>query len=699
MNLVIVESPTKAKTIEKYLGKNFLVLASFGHVRDLPEKGLGVRVSKNFLPIYRTIAKKEVVERLRQHTKEADEVILATDLDREGEAIAWHLCELLKLPKSKTKRVIFDEITKEAILRAFAHPREINKTLVNAQIARRVLDRLVGYKLSPLLWQKIRKGLSAGRVQSVALRLIVDREEEIERFQPKEYWLIKAKLSKPGAEPAFLAELYAVDQKKLGKFAIKNKEEAEALKKEISGKEFRVAKVEEKEVLKSPPPPFITSSLQQEAHRLLRFSTKKTMTLAQMLYEAGYITYMRTDSFHLSSQAIAGARRAIAKEYGEKFLSLDPRQFKSTSKLTQEAHEAIRPSDFEILAEDVDLNRDAARLYDLIWRRTLASQMSEARVKETAIFIEAGRFSFLAKDEVMQFLGFLKLYTEEAERESEAANKTLPVLKERDKLSLLELITKQNFSQPPPRYSEATLIKALEREGIGRPSTYAPIISTLIERGYVEIKEGKLFPQEIGRVVTQLLKEHFAEIVDLKFTARMENDLDEIASGQKEWQSVVADFYFPFAKKLDDKKETIKKEDFIEVTEEPCPRCGVGKKVIRFGRFGRFYACSRFPECDYSESLVNRREEKEKKAEETDKKCPKCGGSLVERRSHFGKFLGCSNFPKCNYVEALPQKSFGKCPSCGGDLILRKTKKGRIFYGCANFPKCNYASWQKPSEG
>jgi DNA topoisomerase-1 len=561
-----------------------------------------------------------------------------------------------------------------------------------------VLDRLVGYKLSPLLWQKIRRGLSAGRVQSAALRLIVDREEEIEKFQPKEYWLIRAHLEKPDETPRFLADLYAVEGKRLSKFSIKNKEEVERLKEEILEKDFKVIKVKEKDVLKSPPPPFITSTLQQEAHRLLRFSAKKTMMLAQMLYEAGYITYMRTDSLHLSAQAISAARKIIEKEFGEQFLSLAPRQFKSTSKLTQEAHEAIRPSDFEILAEDIDLNKDAARLYDLIWRRTLASQMSEAKVKETEVFIEAGRFSFLAKGEVMQFLGFLKLYLTESDVEEGIANKKLPPLKEGDKLSLLELITKQNFSQPPPRYSEATLIKALEKEGIGRPSTYAPIISTLIERGYVEIKDGKLFPQEVGKVVTQLLKEHFAEIVDLKFTARMENDLDEIASGQKEWQAVVASFYFPFAKKLDDKKETIKKEDFIETTDEACPLCGIGKKVIRFGRFGRFYACSRFPECDYSEGMQNSSESKEKNSQQVAKKCPNCGGFLLERKSHFGKFLGCSNFPKCNYVEALPKKSFGKCPSCGSNLILRKTKKGRIFYGCANFPNCNYASWQKPDE-
>lgn len=664
MNLVIVESPTKAKTISKFLGKSFKVESSFGHVRDLPKSKLGIDVENNFEPQYIIPVKaRKNLNALKKEAEKAEKIILATDEDREGEAIAWHLAQALGLSeikneKLKTKnveRIVFHEITKKAIEDALAHPREIDIDLVNAQQARRVLDRLVGYKLSPFLWQKVARGLSAGRVQSVAVRLIADREEEIEKFQKEEYWTIAAHM-----EGDFDAKLIRIGEKTLEKFDIKTEKEAKQITGEIIKKNGTVKSVEIKKEKKNPPPPFITSTLQQTAGQRLGFSAKQTMMLAQRLYESGLITYMRTDSLNLSDDALAQAQNFILKNFGEKYLLPAPRKFKTKSKGAQEAHEAIRPTDIKEIPESLKSNLEEKewRLYNLTWRRFLASQFPEAEIETTKADIVSGNYYLRANGARLAFDGFLKIYP------VQISENILPELKEGEELKIENVNPEQHFTEPSPRFSEATLIKILESHGIGRPSTYAPTISTIQERGYVEkLEDRKLHPTEIGKIVNKILVENFPEIVDIEFTARIEEEFDEIAEGQKEWVPAIRGFYDPFAKHLEEKYETVKSQKVEEKIDEKCPA-----------------------------SLPDGQE---------------CGKELVIKRGRFGKFIACSGFPECKFTKKIPEASLNiKCPKCNGglpagqagDVVRRRSKKGRYFFGCSKWPDCDFISWTMPKK-
>jgi len=590
MNLVIVESPAKAKTIERYLGKDYKVLASFGHVRDLPEKELGVDVDHDFEPAYQIVPKaKKTIAELKKYASDAKTLYLATDLDREGEAISWHLLYALKVKENdpKIKRIVFNEITKSAIEHAVASPRNIDKHLVDAQQARRVLDRLVGYKLSPLLWKKVKTGLSAGRVQSVAVRLIVEREREIRNFKPEEYWVLAVDLEKETSETfrAFLVERNGQAIKKLD---IKNQVSADEIRQLLNGANYTVSSVETKESVRRPSAPFVTSTLQMESSRKLGFSAKQTMMIAQKLYEAGHITYMRTDSTNLSAEAVAAARETIKARFGDRHLPSVAPKYQTKTKGAQEAHEAIRPTHFD--KENVSSESREQRLYDLIWKRTIASQMADALfevIEARVLAAAAEQFTFLAKGERMVFDGFIRLYTEGRDDEALNESGTLPKLSQGESVQLVDLITDQKFTEPPKRYSEALLVKKLESLGIGRPSTYAPTISTVQDRGYVELIEKRFQPTEIGEIVTDLLVKHFANVVDYQFTARMEEDFDEIASGEKQWVPVIRDFYGPFKENLDVKSKEIEKKDIIkdEPIGEACPNCGK-ELVIKLGRFG-----------------------------------------------------------------------------------------------------------------
>ncbi|MBI2018865.1 type I DNA topoisomerase [Candidatus Daviesbacteria bacterium] len=704
-NLVIVESPTKARTLQKFLGDQYQIEASMGHVRDLPKSEFGVDIEHNFEPQYIIPRdKKKRVNELKKEAEGAAVLWLATDPDREGEAIAWHIAELLRNSEIKTgagkpeqkskiknesqeiRRVVFHEITEEAIKDAFEHPRELDLKLVDAQQARRVLDRLVGYKLSPLLWTKVKKGLSAGRVQSVALRLIVEREKEISAFKAEEYWIIEVELSIESSE-VFTATLIEQNGKKL---EIKNKEEANGHVNNLEKAEYVVSKVTQKEVRRFPFPPFTTSTLQQAAANRLGMSAKKTMMLSQALYEHGLITYMRTDSVNLSAGAIGAARAYIGDSFGKSYLPKYPRIFKSKSKNVQEAHEAIRPTNVTFQMSNVKsqmgLNRDHIRLYDLIWKRFVTCQMSEAVMDQTTVDVIASRQSSVvsrqtdseslkadseaspkageaslntesyllrATGSVIKFEGWLKLYQvasskyqgEESE-EQEKKGQKLPKLSENQSLSLIQLLPAQHFTQPPPRYTEASLIKKLEELGIGRPSTYAPIISTIQDRFYVEKLERKFIPTNLGITVMDFLVRYFSDIVDYSFTAQMEDELDEISRGEREWRPTIKAFYDPFEKKLE---ETNKEAQKVKM-----------------------------------------------EVELAGKKCPQCGKELVIRIGKFGKFLACSGFPDCKHTESLEEKVNVKCPQDGGDVVVRHTRRGKTFYGCKNWPTCKFASWTKP---
>ena len=653
MNLVIVESPAKARTIEKFLGKDYKVESSFGHVRDLPKSNLGVDVENDFKPKYivPTKAKKQV-SLLKELAKESDNIILATDEDREGEAIAWHLAEALKI--KKPERIVFHEITQKAILNALKNPRPLDMHLVDAQQARRILDRLVGYKLSPLLWKKVSRGLSAGRVQSVTVKLVVEREREREKFQKQEYWDITAKLSKINSKPedAFEAKLSEIDKKPLDKFGIPNESEAKKIISDLNGADWSVLGIDKKETKRNAPPPFTTSTLQQSAARKLGFSAKRTMMLAQRLYEGvdidgdrtGLITYMRTDSLNLSADAVTEASSFIKKNFGENYL--ETKTFKTKSKGAQEAHEAIRATDPERTPEMMAKYLEPAqlKLYRLIWQRFLATQMAPAVFDATAVDIKAGeKHIFKAHGLIKKFDGFTKVYSLKTEES------LLPELKVKEALDLLELNPLQHFTEPPARYSEATLVKALELHGIGRPSTYAPTLSTIQDRGYVEKDEQKKFkPTEMGVIVNDLLVENFPQIVDINFTAKMEANLDEIADGEVEWVPVIREFYVPFEKNLSEKMDELKKLDFNR--DEP-----------------------------------------------TDKICPDCGKPIVIRLGRFGKFFACSGFPDCKHTEKIVEKIGMKCPECKeGDIIVKKARGRKVFYGCSQYPKCKYASWTDP---
>ena len=715
MNLVIVESPTKSKTIKRFLGRNYRVIASFGHIRDLPKGKLGIDIKKGFIPQYVIPQKaKKTVSFLKNEAQKAKTIILATDEDREGEAIAWHIARVLGLVSKSgrqnsddfIKRIVFHEITKEAILKALKNPRQINVKMVDAQKARRVLDRLVGYKLSPFLWKKIARGLSAGRVQSVAVRLVCEREDEIKKFQSKEYWTILASFCKTkncSEENAFKATLTKIEGKTLRKFDISNKKDAQRIKKNLEKAIYRIQALDKKEISKSPLPPYITSTLQQDAAMRLGFSPKKTMFLAQRLYEGvnlggkgstGLITYMRTDSVNLAEGFLKQARQYLKKNFAPPYFS-GSRRFQTKNKNAQEAHEAIRPTNINYTPKAVKLylEKDVLRLYELIWQRALASQMSPAVFETTKVIINSQnekKYQLEAKGEIKKFDGFLRVYP------LQKKETLLPRLEKSDSLKLLEVSPVQKFTQPPARYNAATLIKTLEKYGIGRPSTYAPIISTIQERGYVIQNGEKRFePTEVGIIVNNLLLKYFKDIVDYKFTAKMEEDLDKIANGKKKWVAVVKNFYIPFSRELllADKEAKDKKERQRKIGKK-CPLCGA-PLVERFSKYGKFIACSNYPKCKYIEPSNS----KQKSAPRySDKRCPKCGGRLIYRKSRYGEFLGCENYPKCKYVEPIVESTGILCPKCGkGEIIKKYTKKGRPFYGCSNYPECKFALWNKPT--
>lgn len=655
-DLVIVESPAKAKTIQKYLGNGYEVIASMGHIRDLPKSKLGVDTENDFQPQYTDMkGKEDVIKELKKHAKKCGKVYLATDPDREGEAISWHIAQLLKLDMNDDNRVAFNEITKTGVNNGMNNPHKIDIDLVNAQQARRILDRLVGYKLSPFLWKKVKRGLSAGRVQTVAVRLVVDRENEIRKFVPKEYWSIDAKFTAPSSSKVFDAALVSVDGKKL---EIPNQAEADGLLKRLEGAEYTVTSVKKRVTKKQPAPPFITSTMQQEASRKLGFTAKRTMKAAQELYEGvdvegigavGLITYMRTDSLRISDEAKAAAKQYIETVYGADYLPEKPRAFKTKSN-AQDAHEAIRPSIPDLTPERVKsgLTTDQYKLYKLIWERFIASQMANALLDTVSADISANGCVFHATGYSVKFNGFTVLYEESTDGE-DSVKKMLPPLAVDDKVKLKSISGNQHFTQPPPRYTEASLIKALEENGIGRPSTYAPTITTITARQYVEHEGKQLKPTSLGEVITELMKEHFKEIVDAKFTADMESSLDEVENGSKDWVSTLREFYSGFAADLQ------KAEEAME-----------GKRV-------------KVPD------------------EETDVICEHCGRNMVIKYGRYGKFLACPGFPECSNTKKIVTETDGNCPRCGKKMLLKKSKKGRSFYGCEGYPDCNFMTWNVPT--
>jgi DNA topoisomerase-1 len=702
MDLVIVESPTKAKTIEKFLGKNYKVRSSYGHIRDLPKSEMGIDIEHNFKPKYviPTAAKKTVTG-LKKDAEKAKTVILATDEDREGEAIAWHLISALKLEKRPIKRIAFHEITKEAIEEALKNPRSLDLNMVDAQQARRILDRLVGYELSPFLWRKVARGLSAGRVQSVAVRFVVEREREIQNFKAEEYWTIDADFKQQTAEQIFEAKLNKIGDKTLEKFDINSKEKAEEILDDLKNVKYTISGIETKETKRNPHPPFITSTLQQEANRRLYFSAKQTMMLAQQLYEGvelgdegsiGLITYMRTDSVNLSEKFLTEAKSHIASAYGEKYLPDSPRRFQTKSKLAQEAHEAIRPTSVFYEPEKIKqhLNENQYKLYTLIWQRAVASQMSEAIIGSTIVEIEAKKYTFRSNGSIIKFDGFLKIYP------TDMKENILPPLEKGEVLDLIKISPNQHFTEPPARYSDASLVKILEEHGIGRPSTYAPTIATITDRGYVERIEGRrLKPKEIAFLVNDLLVKHFPNIVDYEFTAKMEDQLDEIAEGKEKWEPVIKDFYKPFKKNLMQKEEELSKKELTEeASDEVCDKCG-SPMIIKTGRYGKFLACSKYPDCKNTKPLGGKDGEP---AETTKEVCDKCNHPMIIKEGRYGKFLACSNYPECKNIKPLTKSTGAKCPKCGeGEIVERKTKTGRIFYSCNKYPNCDFALWQRPT--
>jgi DNA topoisomerase-1 len=694
-SLVIVESPAKAHTINRYLGPAYLVKASMGHIRDLPKSTLGVDVKHDFAPNYVVIPeRKKTVAELQKAAKEAAAVILAADPDREGEAICWHLSALLAESNPNIRRVLLNEITKKAVEDAFEHQGTIDQDKIRAQQARRILDRLVGYLISPLLWRKIGKGLSAGRVQSIALRLICEREKEIRAFVAEEYWTIAARLE-ASAPPPFKAGLVKIDGKKA---KIADGASAQAVVDELKQVPFLLEDVKIQEKKRHPGPPYITSTLQQDGYRLLQFPVKKTMAVAQKLYEGlpigerglvGLITYMRTDSMRISEGALAWSREYIETAFSKDYVPAHAHVFKNKRK-AQDAHEAIRPTSPDLPPDAVKpfLKKDEHDLYTMIWNRFIASQMSPALVEETEFTIQAGRCQFKAKGEVVRFDGYYRLYPS-LNKDTE----TLPKAQKGETLRVLDIESKQNFTQPPPRYTEGSLVKELEAKGIGRPSTYAPIISTLQDRTYVIKDKGKFVPTDLGMFVTDFLVAHFSDLMEVKFTARMEEELDRIGEGEKDWPEYLRQYHTLLAADLAKAGESESVKGKGIPIEEKCPRCGKDL-VIRDGRFGRFKACSGFPECTFKESL------KKPETRQLEELCPVCGAPLVEKRGRYGFFTACSTYPKCRYIKKriAEKKETGiACPlGCGGMILERKTKRGKVFYGCSHFPKCRFASWDEP---
>ena len=719
-NLIIVESPAKSKTIEKYLGKDFQVLASYGHLRDLIPKEGAVDPDNDFAMKYQVQDRNQRhVQAITKALKGADTLYLATDPDREGEAISWHLLEMLKakkLLKNKTvHRVVFHEITKKAVTHAIENPGEIAINLVDAQQARRALDYLVGFNLSPLLWKKIRRGLSAGRVQSPALRMIVERELEIEAFKTREYWSITAKLIEE--KQPFKAKLTHYNGEKLSQFSIEKDETAQAAQQTLlaaADGSLLVSKLEKKQRKRNPSPPFITSTLQQEAARKLGFTTKRTMMVAQQLYEgmdigggeaAGLITYMRTDSVNLAEEALENIRALISEKYGADQVPKEPRSFKTKSKNAQEAHEAIRPT----LAQQTPaslksfLSSDQFKLYDLIWKRTIACQMIHATINTVSVDLQCGsdQHIFRATGSVIAKPGFMAVYLEGKDDNKEGDDKEtfLPPMKEGQSIPLEDIVTNQHFTEPPPRYSEASLVKSLEEHGIGRPSTYASIISTLQNREYVTLETKRFYPTDVGRIVTKFLTEHFTKYVDYNFTANLEDNLDAVSRGEKSWIPLMHEFWKPFTALIHDKEESVQRKDVTqEAIEEKCPECGK-QLSIRLGRNGRFIGCTDYPTCSYTRNLNDDGTQANEPEIVPDRKCPSCESDLVIKTGKYGKFIGCSAYPKCKHIEPLekPLDTGVECTKCKkGSILKRKSRYGKIFYSCSDYPKCDYALWNVP---
>ncbi len=701
--LVVVESPTKVKTIQKYLDSKYIVKASMGHVRDLPKSKLGVDEKKGFKPEYRVLpAKKKVLDELKKAAEKADALYIATDPDREGEAIGWHLAQELGIPKAKTYRIMFNEITERAVKAAFQHPTKIDINKVNAQQARRVLDRLVGYKLSPLLWEKIRRGLSAGRVQSVAVRLLTEREREIQAFVPVEYWSLHARL-KAKSPPEFVATLKEVRGQKA---ELATEAATLEVMTALHGQQWRVRSVTRGERKRNPAAPFITSTLQQEASRKLHFTARKTMMLAQQLYEGielgaegaiGLITYMRTDAVRVAREAQAEAREWVGQRLGRQYLPDSPPFYKA-KKSAQEAHEAIRPSFVarEPKALARFLSKDQLALYRLIWERFLGSQMLPAVYDTVAADIDADQCLFRAQGSTLKFQGFMAVYVEsreESEAADEEAESVVPPLTEGEILKLLALDPKQHFTQPAPRYTEASLVKTLEERGIGRPSTYAQILSTILDREYARRERGTLFPTDLGMQVTDLLVPHFPEVMDVEFTAQLEESLDKIEEGDTDWVETVEAFYKQFSRDL---KSAGKKMDNLKrgmETGEACPDCGK-PLVEKWGRFGKFLACSAYPDCKYTKDLSGGREKPVD--EPTDEICPTCGKPMVIKHGRFGKFIACSGYPECKTTKPVTLGITCPEPECGGQLVERRSKRGKTFFACTNYPTCKFAVWARP---
>ncbi len=720
-NLIIVESPAKAKTIKKYLGADYEVLASYGHVRDLLPKEGAVAPEQRFAMHYQVVERNERhVQAIAKALKKADTLILATDPDREGEAIAWHLHELLQergaIKGKAVERVVFHEITKRALQEAVAHPRDLSMELVNAQQARRALDYLVGFNLSPLLWKKVRPGLSAGRVQSPALRMIVEREEEIERFVPREYWSLDADLSHKGQN--FTARLAEYQGAKVEQFTITDGEtatEAERRLLDAAAGKLTVETVEKKQRKRNPAAPFTTSTLQQEAARKLGFSAQRTMRTAQQLYEGidiggetvGLISYMRTDSVSLAGEAIAELRDVIERRFGSDNLPKSPRMYKTKAKNAQEAHEAIRPTSAARFPESLQsaLTKDQLRLYELIWKRTVACQMVHATLDTVAITLRAGDAgAFRATGSTIVHPGFMAVYQEGRDDGNDEGdeNRILPPLAEGQTVELVGLRPEQHFTEPPPRFSEASLVKALEEYGIGRPSTYASILSTLVQREYVVLEKRRFHPTDVGRVVNRFLTEHFTPYVDYDFTSGLEDDLDAVSRGERDWVPLLESFWKPFHERVEDKAQSVTRRDVTqEQLDEACPQCGKPLS-IRLGRRGRFIGCTGYPECDYTRNLPGKEGESESRAEPElveGRSCPECNQPLAIKSGRYGKFIGCTGYPACRHIEPLekPQDTGVSCPECGqGTLHKRKSRYGKVFYSCSRYPDCKYAVWNEP---
>jgi len=693
-SLVIVESPAKAKTINKYLGPDYKVMASMGHVRDLPKSKLGVDVEHDFAPQYIVIPERRaIVTDLKAAAEKAKEIILAADPDREGEAICWHLKALLEETGKPIGRVLLHEITKPAVEEAIRHVGPLDLNMFNAQQTRRILDRLVGYQISPVLWKKVARGLSAGRVQSIALLIIVEREKEIQAFVPEEYWTIYAHLA-AAHPPAFRASLTKIDGKKA---KVPNQASADAIVSDLKTLEFLLDQVKVQEKKRFPSPPYTTSTLQQEAYRLLRYPVKRTMSIAQKLYEGlpigdrgpvGLITYMRTDSIRVSADAQAWARDCIVKRFSPAHIPAHPPVYKNKSQ-AQDAHEAVRPTTCDLSPDVVKpfLKPEEYRLYELIWRRFMASQMSPAIVEETEFGIKAGRYLFTVKGEVMKFAGYTAVYPNRENGDKE----TLPPAAPGEKLTLdgTGIEPKQSFTQPPARYTEGTLVKELEAKGIGRPSTYAPIITTIQNRTYVHKDQGKFIPTELGIYVTDFLVKNFPDLMEVQFTAQMEEALDKIEEGA-DWLAALREYHTRLAADLKAAGEVASVKATGIPLKETCPKCG-NPLVIKSGKYGRFKACSGYPECDYKDSMIK------KEVIPLEEKCPDCGAQLVERFGRFGRFVACSNYPTCKYIKKERTDTGIACPNaCGGTILKRKTRRGKFFYGCSSFPKCRFATWDEP---